>query len=53
MLVLLEKVFGCKFEDELGNSRKLHKEERHNMCITYVLGFKIKETEIVTLVRHL
>jgi hypothetical protein len=29
---VLEKIFGGKFEDILGNWKKLHKEEHHNMC---------------------
>jgi len=32
MLGLLEKIYGRKFEDILGSSGKLHKEEHHNMC---------------------
>jgi len=31
MLGLMEKIFGGKFEDILGNWRKLHKEEHHYM----------------------
>jgi len=31
MLVLLEKIFGHKFEDITGKSRKLHKEDFHGM----------------------
>jgi len=32
MLRLPGKIYGCKFEDIMGNWRKLHKEEHHNMC---------------------
>jgi len=31
----------------MGNSRKLHKEENHNMCVVRLLGFRTKEAEIV------
>jgi len=33
MLVLLEKIFGGKFKDIMGKSRKLHKEDHHGMSI--------------------
>jgi hypothetical protein len=32
MLGLLEKIFGRKFGDIMGNWRELHKEEHHGMC---------------------
>jgi len=38
MFVLPEKIFGRKFEDIMGNWRKLHKEEHHNMCTRLLLG---------------
>jgi hypothetical protein len=32
MLLLLEKIFGGKFKDIVGESRKLHTKEHHRMC---------------------
>jgi len=46
MLVLLEKIFGGKFEDIMGKSRKLHTKEHHRMCTRQLLRFKSKVAEI-------
>ena len=46
MLWLLEKIFGRKFEDIMGNWRMLHKGDIHNMLTPLLLGCKIHLTEM-------